>query len=271
MAGRKTTKLQPKRVVYLWGAGATHAEAQHVGAPVNLLMRDDDDYGPGLTARILKRAGKSYIAFRGSSGSDIEKLISLLTTSGVSKYISLAEDLRRSYFTEIRESLAKANLLGIPRLATRLLEFHQDPQFSSEVEILSGIITTNHDGLLQIASQHVFSRVNSGFRFESNDFAHDEGAESPILLQLHGSFTWQFGSPIQMGKLRRTSKYDDAVWLPPTILKESKAYPFNKLTGMAHELLCRQCDVLRVGVSSLTQNDWNILSLIPHSPDSSTN
>jgi hypothetical protein len=52
------------------------------------------------------------------------------------------------------------------------------------------------------------------------------------------------------------------VWIPPTILKEAKNYPFNKLAGLAYELLSRQCDVLRVVGSALTQNDWNILSLI---------
>ncbi|MGH2510271.1 MAG: hypothetical protein ACRDHZ_23085 [Ktedonobacteraceae bacterium] len=49
---------------------------------------------------------------------------------------------------------------------------------------------------------------------------------------------------------------------PPTILKDSKSYPFNKLAGLAYELLVKRCDVLRVVGSSLRQNDWNILSLI---------
>ncbi len=52
------------------------------------------------------------------------------------------------------------------------------------------------------------------------------------------------------------------VWLPPTILKESKNYPYNKLAGLSYELLSRKCDVLRVVGSSLTQNDWNVLSMI---------
>ena len=83
------------------------------------------------------------------------------------------------------------------------------------------------------------------------------------MLQVHGSFTWQFGMPIQVTPLRKTSKYSpETVWIPPTILKESKNYPFNKLLGLAYELLTKRCDVLRVIGASLTQNDWNVLSLI---------
>ena len=52
------------------------------------------------------------------------------------------------------------------------------------------------------------------------------------------------------------------MWIPPTTLKESKHYPFNKLAALAYELLAERCDVLRVVGASLTQNDWNVLSLI---------
>ena len=47
-------KPSPKRVIYLWGAGATHAEAQHLGASVSLLMRDNKHFGEGIATRILK-------------------------------------------------------------------------------------------------------------------------------------------------------------------------------------------------------------------------
>jgi len=34
-----------RRLCYLWGAGATQAEAQHLGAKVSLLMRDTKPFG----------------------------------------------------------------------------------------------------------------------------------------------------------------------------------------------------------------------------------
>jgi hypothetical protein len=130
------------------------------------------------------------------------------------------------------------------------------------VETLSGIITTNHDGLLQVASQSVFGKIDLGFKFASTDFsASDSNSVSPIL-QLHGSFTWRFGIPIKVSKFREDSRNINTVWIPPTILKESKSYPFNKLSGLAYEMLAKHCDVLRVIGASLRQNDWNILSLI---------
>ena len=80
------TKPSPKRVVYLWGAGATHAEAQFLGASNSLLMADYDHFGKGITSRILKRAGRRTTAayggdYFGRQTVDIEQLISLLAAS----------------------------------------------------------------------------------------------------------------------------------------------------------------------------------------------
>ncbi|WP_422017133.1 hypothetical protein [Reyranella sp.] len=261
MAEKK--KLGPKRVVYLWGAGATQAEAHRLGAPISLLMRDTEQFETGVATRILNRLGSRVASSYGSDdGVDIEKLISLLSACGSGSHIKLAERMRLAYFAELRSSLAKAGVLDSPYLARRLLQMQNEQHFKQEVEALSGFITTNHDGLLQVASQEVFRRVNVGFEFTSSDFTCDVSAATPPILQLHGSFTWEFGNPIAIKKLRSRSPYGDTVWIPPTILKESKSYPFNKLTGQAYELLTKACDVLRVVGASLTQNDWNILSLI---------
>ena len=131
------------------------------------------------------------------------------------------------------------------------------------VESLTGILTTNHDGLLQVASERVFGGVSLGFPFTSRDLSSDSPKRVPPILQLHGSFSWQFGLPPSITSLKRDSKYRaNTMWIPPTVLKESKNYPFNKISGLAYEILSRRCDVLRIIGSSLTQNDWNILCLI---------
>lgn len=253
---------RPKNVVYLWGAGATHAEAQRLGSALSLLMRDDPVLGEGITSRILARTGKRAVsAYGAGEGVDIEKLISLLAASGKDEHASLAEKMRTHYFTELKSSLSATTLLTAPELSIRLLKLHSDPAFR-KVERLCGIVTTNHDGLLQVASQEVFGAVNTGFDFVSDDFNQSAEPNLPPILQLHGSFTWRFGLPMRIEKLNRASAYAGTVWIPPTILKESKSYPYNKLAGFAYELLARQCDVLRVVGTSLTQNDWNILSLI---------
>ncbi|MQA66624.1 MAG: hypothetical protein GEU76_12115 [Alphaproteobacteria bacterium] len=144
-------------MVYLWGAGATQGEAQHLGASVSLLMKNSD-FGEGITSRILKRIGsKAVKAYGSGDGIDIEKLISLLSGSGIQEHVNLAARLRAAYFHELAESLEVAGILDNPNLAIRLLKLHKDEKFSSEVEVLSGIITTNHDGLLQVASERVYS------------------------------------------------------------------------------------------------------------------
>ena len=261
MAAR--TKPSPKRVVYLWGAGATHAEAQHLGASISLLMGNIDEFGDGIATRILRRVkDDNSTSFHSGQGVDIEKLISLFAASGTRKHTRFAEKMRFAYFTELCESLSRTTVLNTPQLAIELLQMHNDRTFREKVETLSGIITTNHDGLLQIASQEVFGKINIGFKFSSATFSEVRANPVPPILQLHGSFTWRFGVPIKVSKLREDSKFADTVWIPPTILKESKNYPFNKLSGLAYEILAKHCDVLRVVGASLTQNDWNVLSLI---------
>lgn len=262
---KQRPKLKPKEIVYLFGAGATQAEADYLGArPVNLLMRDHEQLGEGVSTRILKQIGRRAIPFAsGDGGVDVEKLISLLSASGVDTHSQLAEAMREHYFEAIRTSLVEAQIIERPQLAIGLLEMHHSDVFRNEVELLTGIVTTNHDGLLQIASQKVFGGVRLGFPFASEDLTPANSGAVPSILQLHGSFTWRFGVPVNVTRLREGSRYShDTSWIPPTILKESKTYPFNKLTGLAYELLARHCDVLRAVGASLTQNDWNVLSLL---------
>jgi|ERR1700723_25999 len=259
----RRASARAKEIVYLWGAGATQAEISYLGARnVNLLMRDNDQLGDGVATRILKRLPKRWRSkFSPDHPTDIEKLISLLAASNVEEYAILAERIRQLYFEDIRTNLAEAAVLLNPELAIGLLTMHLNDQFRQR-EILSGIITTNHDGLLQLATQRVGTPVNIGIPFRSEELTTDTSGATPVL-QLHGSFTWIFGLPLQVSVLSETSSYSaNTVWIPPTILKESKSYPFNKLSALAYELLTKHCDVLRVVGSALTQNDWNIISLI---------
>lgn len=263
MPSRKREASAPKRVVYLWGAGATQAEISHLGARnINLLMRDSEELGEGIATRILKQLPpRQRSRFLVDEGTDIEKLISLLSGCNVAEYHKLAEHLRQLYFVDISSKLAEAKVLLSPTLAIGLLSLHNDPLFARH-EHLSGVITTNHDGLMQLASQKVYSAVNIGIPFKSSDLEDSRTIEWPVI-QLHGSFTWTFGMPLTVTPLTPSAKYSpNTVWIPPTILKDPKAYPFNKLSGLAYELLSKHCDVLRVVGSSLTQNDWNVLSII---------
>jgi len=265
-----TKKFPAKQIVYLLGAGATFAEVKYRNARplVNTLMRDietRDVFFEGVATRVLKEFGRGSSLFDDigvDQAVDIEKLISLLNASGVESHAKAAEDLRRLYFQDIRKSLRVAKILQQPKLAMGLLQMHDNPAFKANVESLSAIVTTNHDGLLQVASQRILGAVNLGFLFESDDLTYSNGRSTIPILQLHGSLTWRFAVPPKVSRLDANGHRHDTMWIPPTIQKESKAYPFNKLHALSYEALSERCDVLRVIGSSLTQNDWNILCLL---------
>src|SRR5206468_1867411 len=98
-------------------------------------------------------------------------------------------------------------ILHQPKLAIGLLKLHENASFRAGVESLSGIITTNHDGLLQIASENVLKAVNIGFPFESDNLTTADSQKLPPILQLHGSLTWRFGVPPKVSRLEAASKY----------------------------------------------------------------
>jgi len=133
-------KREPKKIVYLFGAGATQAEVDYLGASqVNLLMRDANSL-EGVSSSILKRTGTTGRAFRGiDNGVDIEKLISLLLNSGVDEHTKLAEKMRVCYFEEIRERLVRSKIIKNPQLAKSLFQMHGNKRLK-DVETLSGII-----------------------------------------------------------------------------------------------------------------------------------
>jgi hypothetical protein len=260
--------IPPKKIVYLIGAGATHAEAMYQGGhTVNLLMKDSDQHGEGVCSRVLRNVDiPKRLNFQKENEIDIEKLISLLGSSSNARYRKIAEDLRANYYKVILSLLAKTGVLAKPELAMGILEMHKVQNFQN-IETLSGLIILNHDSLFPIASQKIYGGVNLGFKFNSISYRYvpyEDGKEkNPLIIKLYGSFDWRNGIPINIVRLNSRSKYrNDMLWIPPSILKESRDYPYNKLMGMAYELLAKRCDILRVIGCSLNQNDWNIISLL---------
>ncbi len=261
---KKFPRGTAKKIVYLIGAGATQAEVSYQGGePVILLMKDSEELGKqGVATRVIKRANIDR-KFGIKEGTDIEKLISLLAATGIDDYIDQAEKLRQSYYEEIIESLNEVQLLNKSILAVSLLEMHNNRSFKM-FELLKGIISLNHDNIFQVASQKVFGSINLGFEFDSIHFKKkSDKNKPPLILQLHGSFNWLNDRPIKVIKLNVNNDYRrDMLWIPPKIIKEAKDYPYNKLMGLAYELLVNECDVLRIIGCSLSQNDWNLISLL---------
>ena len=224
-------------------------------------MTDSKRLGQGISTRIIEKAGidRNYDI----NGADIEKLISLFSASTIDDYKESAEALRKYYYLEIVDTLSKARILDKPELAMGLLSLHRNERFN-EIENLSGIISLNHDNLFQVASQEVYKCLNLGFTFDSHHFIVDDNFTAPSIIHLHGAFNWKNSAPIEVLKLstRNRENVNEILWIPPTILKEAKDYPYNKLMGLAFELLTKRCNILRIIGCSLSQNDWNLISLI---------
>ena len=254
--------MSAKKVVYLIGAGATHSEFVSKGSEKSVLMS-------GVCERIVEKGKNDSklnwlppIKEDDPEALELEQLVSLLISNGssIKKYLEAANALKELYRNDIIECLRNEGILRKPESAINLLKLHKDSKFI-EVEKLIGIISLNHDNLIEIASQEVYKGINLGFLFIENGFKMNE--KSPIILKLHGSFNWECCWPIKLIDLNicEDSNSNDYLWLPPTTTKEARDFPYTKLIGNAYEILM-QCDILRIIGCSLNQNDWNIINLL---------
>lgn len=250
-------KEPPKKIVYLFGAGASQAELSQTGLDNSVLARD-------ISLSIFDKPPKQLKYLQTHLSSDtskvnIEHLISLIESIGSKKYLSDAVLLRREYQLKILKGLSKnTSFTPInPTLTQALLWAHKSKSVMLK-EQLTGIICLNYDNLLEKAFEKVYGGVNYGFRVNSNP---DSSSVEPLLLKLHGSFNWKLGKgEIGLDETKSFLKSCDSVWVPPSTNKETRSYPFNLIWGRAHELL--SCNVLRIIGCSLHQNDWGLLSLL---------
>ena len=252
------TKMAPRRrVVYLLGAGASHACVKAVGSPHGILM---NDLGPPLAEAVRDLVQRKYSGNRTltdlvnaviNETTDFEHVITFLDESPSALHRGFADDLRTSFERVLREQLEliEREIGGPPTgLYKALLDMYQVRGCPEE---LAGVLTINYDEYIEDAVAAMFDRpIDFGI--------HIQGAKSSKpglrLLKLHGSFGWQDTWPIPQ------RKGDTPLWIPPGIQKAKDRYPFNVLWGLARELL--DCDVLRIIGCRLGSNDWDLISLI---------
>jgi hypothetical protein len=251
-----TEESRRERVVYLFGAGASHACAQAVGSAHSILMRDlTQELADRLRAFIdrehpsesrLKNLMNDVIDER----TDVEHIITFLDDSSSSLHRQFATTLRQTFEDVLRDRLQQiVDEQGrVPDdLYVALLDIYDIPNLPEE---LAGILTTNYDSFLESAIRGSAKRaLDVGVGFE-----RDTIGELTRLLKLHGSFEWNTTWPITKANGGVT------LWIPPGIQKAKAHYPFNLLWGLAREML--DCDVLRVVGSRLGPNDWDLISLL---------
>jgi hypothetical protein len=216
-----------KKVVYLFGAGASEGEFRiyHGKEEPGTLMKD-----LGLEIKNLSEHKKKlYYQFiqkislteEDLENTDLELLVSLIEAFPLKK-----RNLRRNNDKMVKEIKAlmkeylEGKLKSVNPILTKIL-LKLQKSYIKEEEIL-GILTTNYDDLIEKAKIHIWPNLP--------------------LFYLHGSF-----------KKKN--------WIIPSRFKKLKKRNLRKIWEKAYYLLS-QCNTLRIIGSSLRETDIYLLSLI---------
>jgi hypothetical protein len=240
-------RIDPKRVAYLFGAGATNAELSNIGADleeIGLLIGD-------VTRRVTMKAKEQPNFFQSNKmfleraqSSNIELFISLIEDNAydIEDSSHVVTHLKQLVEKDIKSILTpeRSNAFSLHRA---LFELH--PPEGNETII--GLISLNYDTILDDAYKLNHGEPDYGFSLRT-----DEGAKPP-LLKLHGSFNW---NDIEINGKRRTISI-----IPVGMNKNYLRFPYTFVWGRALEVLAR-CDILRVIGCSLSYNDTQLIDLL---------
>ena len=237
-----------KKIVYLFGAGATHAEIINVVDDPNASYRDKKGLlVSNVSKRVMQAARRTKWfkekeeVFTSSKGSlNIELLISLFENNQIEqKYIGKLKELVQNDIKKILTDELKQNFY----IHKALFELHK---LIEEQEELLGLISLNYDDVLDEAYREVFEP-------EPNYCLVTTKKENIPLLKLHGSFTWE---NIEVYEKKKTIPI-----MPIGVNKNYLFPPYNFIWGEAFEILVK-CDILRVVGCSLNQSDLGLIDLL---------
>ena len=249
-----------RNVVYLIGAGGSHACIKAVGSPRGILM---SDLGGELAGKVkeLVEKDEEFASLAGvvnevvDESADIEHLITFFDESPASSHRRFAEQLRRIFEKVLKSKLVEIETeLGPARasLYSALLDMYTVEGFEEE---LKGILTLNYDDYIESAVYEIYGQsdqvdVEPGRRLGGTE-------NGWRLLKLHGSFGWADAWPIARQTMSGSAL---PLWIPPGIRKGKERYPFNLVWGLARDVL--NCDVVRVIGCRLGPSDWDLISLL---------
>jgi len=248
------------RVVYLFGAGASHASVKARQSATGILMDDLAEPIAEAVHEIIEAGDTSNADLEDlanevvNATTDVEHVITFLDQSPRLEHRGFAEDLRRSFARVLRKQLRKIEKeLKDDRfgLYVAVMEMHKHHVTDEQ---LHGALTLNYDDYIERAAAKVYAGgVDLGVDVSKS---RPEG-EALRLLKLHGSFDWQDRWPIET-----TGNGSEVrpLWIPPGIQKSKDRYPFNMLWGLARELL--DCDLVRMVGCNVSASDWDLISLL---------
>ncbi|MCF8234438.1 MAG: SIR2 family protein [Bacteroidales bacterium] len=242
--------MTKKRIVYLFGAGATHAEI------VNSTNKIDenylDKYGlliKGVSKRIMRKLkgdpwfdDKKDVFAHPSGSTNIELLISLFVSNMIpDEHISKLKDFVEKDIQSVLTPYRKSKFY----LHKALFELHQ---YTKRKEELAGIISLNYDDVIDTAYRSVIKK-KPYYSFSSSD----SNKKNLPLLKLHGSFNWN-----------NVNLFGQKKYIPIIPLGANKNYlmpPYSFIWSNALELLIN-ADILRVIGCSLNSNDLGLIDLL---------
>lgn len=252
-----------KSVVYLFGTGATQAEASLVDDRIHLEMSYVKD---GILRKIEQRKIQELEDIKNELAGehvDVEQLITLFESSNSAKHKKVAKSLRELFREEILEQIERLDkghfaVKGrfTPTLCSALIDMHEIEGLG---ETLCGIMTINYEDMIERAAQSVKKGVNYSLDFLETTKSRIKVRKNGILiLKLHGSFNWRNEFPLSVDD--NVEREEDVLWIPPGVEKHNEMYPFNVIWGKARELL--NCETLRAVGCSLSRNEWHLVSML---------
>jgi len=253
---------KPQKIVYLFGAGATHAEMERmyeslVGGTekdrIGLLLSN-------LSKRVFKQAQSEEmftdildIVTTPNGAENIELFITLLennnTNTNIKKAAEKVDRLRELVEKDIEKILFRQRRLRF-LLHKAFFELHHKTSFKMQEELI-GVLSLNYDVVLDEAYSDIYNDdPDYAFSISGN---RKKGRQIP-LLKLHGSLGWDKVS--FLGK-----KYQKIPIMPLGTNKDYLQWPYNYIWGRAFELLV-DCNILRIVGCSLSPNDTKLVDLL---------
>lgn len=247
---------QQQKIVYLFGAGATHAEIANLepDPQEDTFQRERGLLIGHVSRRVIgiAQSRKEYLAdIQMISGSNapqnIELLISLIENSRI-KESETKSHILKTLVREDIEGILKMSVVEKFYLHKALLELHQHKSVKGKEKVL-GLISLNYDAVLDNAYEAIYNEPPN-YSFSLTDAVSNK---SIPLLKLHGSFNWKNVT------IRGRERSVDII--PLGTNKNYLHLPYNFIWGRALEILI-QCDVLRIIGCSLSQNDMHLIDLL---------
>jgi hypothetical protein len=243
----------PKKIAYLFGAGATHAELLNLDPDLD--TKNEGLLISHLSERVMLRARLNGDYFEGlelvsgTGGSlNIELLITLIENSRIKNWAEKTHILKELIRREIASALPASRTRRFC-LHKGLLELHRHAKTQAKEELL-GLITLNYERVLDLAYQTVISNEINYSLSRDMDLA---GANNIPLLKLHGSFSWT--NQQVLGKRRE-------IEIIPLGLSKSYLHPpYGFIWNRALDILAK-CDLLRIIGCSLSPNDVHLIDLL---------